>query len=330
MPLEIASTAPVVTLGGNAAPAKVDAPAPAAAEPAKGAPADTTVDPKAVARIAQVSRELRESKGKNAALEAALAEANAKAATTPAELKAKADRIDRLEAAKAAGKSLSAIKAELGLGFEELLQAQLDEDPEAPLSPEVVKALEEIEALKAKETERDKAAEEQKTKDAQAAAAAANARTAAWVAEKIKSDPARWELCARADGQEGRENATEEAIVAVAKKCKALDDEAKAKDPNAAWAPTREQAEALFVEALDLAEKWLERKGQLYTRQNAQLAQHSGKHGGFTVTENDLDAPAPRAATIGNDRGPTRTLTSSRTQMTAREARERVLKALRE
>jgi len=329
MALEVVTTAPTTTLGGNAPPAApVSKPEPA--KPPEGKPAETTVDPRAVARIAQISREAREAKGKVSALEAALAEANAKVASTPAELKAKADRIDRLEAAKAANKPLDALK-ELGYEFEAIIQAQLDADPDAPASPEAVKALEEIEKLKAKDAERDKAAEEQKAREAQEAAAAANARTAAWVTEKIKSDPMRWELCAKADGQEGRENAVEEATIAVSKKCKQLDDEAKAKDPAAEWKPTREQAEALFVEALDLTEKWLERKGQLYTRQNAQVVQPSGKHhGGFTVTENDLDAPAPRAATIGNDRGPTRTLTSSRTQMTAREARERVLKALRE
>ena len=326
MPLEIVTTAPVTTVGGNAAPAP--APAAAPAKPAEGSPADTTVDPKAVARIAQISREARESKGKIAALEAALKEANDKAASTPAELKAKADRIDRLEAAKAANKPLDALK-ELGYEFESIIQAQLDADPDAPASPEAVKALEEIEKLKAKDAERDKHDEEAKAKAAQEAQAAATARTSAWVSEKIKSDPARWELCAKADGAEGRENAVDEAIVAVAKKCAALDAEAKAKDPAAEWKPTREQAEELFVEALDLAEKWLERKGQLYTRQNAPVVPRSKHHAGFTVTEHDLDAPAP-TPTIGNDRGPTRTLTREHTQMTAREARQRYLASIRE
>lgn len=325
MALEVVSAAPVVTAGGNAAPAPVAEPA---APPAEATPADTKVDPKAVAHIARLSKEAREARAKNAALEAAIKEAEAKAASTPAELKAKAERLDRLEAAKAAGKHLDVLK-ELGVEFEAIIQAQLDKDPDAPASPEAVKALEEIEKLKAKDAERDKADADKKAAEAADAAKAAQARAATYIGDKMKSDPTRWELCAKADGKDGRENAIEEVFAAVAKKANAIAAEKKANGEADDWRPSKEEADAMVVEALDLAEAWLDAKGKLYTRQNTSVVQRSTRHGGLELTSSDIDAKTS-APTLGNERGPTRTLTRPRTQMTAREARERYRASLRE
>ena len=325
MALEIVTAVPTVTVGGNAPPAPA-APAPAP-EPAAGTPADTAVDPKTVAHIARLSKEAREVKAKNTALEAAIKEAEAKAASTPAEVKAKAERLDRLEGLVKSGKRLSAM-SELGAQFEEIIQEQLDADPDAVASPETLKALEEIEKLKAKDAERDKATQDAKDKEAREAAAAAGARAEAWVGDKIKSDAARWELCAKADGKEGRENAVVEVCTAVARKVNDIAAAKKAKGEAEDWRPNREEAEAMVLEGLDLAEAWLEGKGKLYTRQSAQSVQRS-EHRGLEVTDNDIDSPKP-APTLGNDRGPTRTLTRPRTQMTAREARERLRAAFRE
>ncbi len=325
MALEVVSAAPVVTTGGNAAPAPAAEPASA---PADATPVATSVDPKQVAHIARLSKEAREVRAKNQALEAAIKEAEAKAASTPAEVAAKAARLDRLEAAAAAGKPLGALKAELGLEFEKLVQAQLDEDPDAQASPETLKALEEIEKLKAKDAERDKKAEEEKAARDAEANKASQVRAATYIGDKIKADPARWELCAKADGAEGRENAVNEVFIAVAKKANAIAADKKAKGEADDWRPSKDEAEAMVVEALDLAEAWLEGKGKLYTRQGTSDVLRSSKHEGLQVTANDIDAKS--APTIGSDRGPTRTLTRPRAQMTAREARERYRATLRD
>jgi hypothetical protein len=330
MTIEAVSTAPIIGTGSNAPPAPTAEPDIGTNVPKtpEATPADTAVDPKTVAHIARLSKEAREARQKNAALEAAIKEAEAKAASTPAELKAKAERLDRLEAAKAAGKHLDVLK-ELGVEFEAIIQAQLDKDPDAQASPEALKALEEIEKLKAKDAEREeKAKKEQAEKEAAALKAGAD-RARAWIGDKVKSDLTRWELCARADGAEGRENAVELAFEATAKKANAIAAEKKAAGEADDWRPNKEEAEALVVEALDLIEAHLDAKGKLYTRQGAQNVQRSSKHEGLQLTSTDIDAKAS-PPTLGNDRGPTRTLTRPRTQMTAREARERYRASLRE
>lgn len=325
MPLELVSSTPTTTVGGNGAPAPAAAaPAAAKTDTPVGAPADVNIDPKTLAHITRLSKENREVKAREVALQAAIKEAEAKAASTPAEVAAKAARLDKLEAAKA--KPLEMLK-ELGVEFEAIIQAQLDADPEAPASPEAVKALAEIEAIKTKMTAKDEAEVKAKTEreaaEAKAQTDAANGNATKWVNDKLKAEPQRWELCARADGKEGRDDAVALSIAAVRTKIGKIYEEGVKNDPKFTYKVTDAEAEAMVLEAMDLLEKHFEEKGRLYTRQSAKDVPRSKQHHGFTVSEHDLDVPATTKPTIGNERSATRTLSPSRTQMTAREARER-------